>query len=657
MKRWRFSHAGLLFLVAAITYLPFFWERGFYWDEAPWSWIYFRLGPDALTRTFSTSRPFWGMLYQLTLPIGGANPWVWQLSMTFTRALTAYLLYLLLKLFWKNDGAIPVSASLLFLVYPGLSQNFLGLMYTHFYIVLSLFLSSFLLTAKATHGKRLWFHIPALALAIANILMIEYFYFLELFRPIFIWAILGGKKENIKPAATHATPYILSFIGVSAWRIFFFTNQNASYTYGTLDALHANPITGILQLLKMMAISFWNTAILVWVRGFEILEIKSTGLFTFTGALVIALILVLLLIFARHKTLDEKPDWYAYSATFLIWVLSGGAFWLVGARTLPELHFSADRFTMPFMVGASLLLALLLSNIRPERIRNVLLIATIALAGAWQFSTGRAYAQDRIDHDRFFSQLIGRVPSIAENTLIITNDLPLTYYSDNSLSGTLNWIYSEPGKMQTILYYASVRGEEGRALAGGFEPNQPIEQNYLARVFYGNSSDTLVFEYSPPGCLRLLDPQIDPVNKLLPPDLRDAAKLSDPKRISSLEKFVLPPHLVLRENQWCDAYEKASLSAYDGDWENVVEIFKLSQESGLNPQAPMENLIFIEAFANIGNFEHALALSNEVRSYSKNYTTPPLCALWQRIESETNPIEHESTKILNVMELLDCGNN
>ena len=40
----RFSFPLLLLLLALLTYAPFFWERGFYWDEAPWTWIYFGLG-------------------------------------------------------------------------------------------------------------------------------------------------------------------------------------------------------------------------------------------------------------------------------------------------------------------------------------------------------------------------------------------------------------------------------------------------------------------------------------------------------------------------------------------------------------------------------------------------------------------------------------
>ena len=81
----------LLLFIAVLTYGLFFWQRGFYWDEEPWTWIYYRLGPAILTKTFSTSRPFWGMIYQLTLPIIGPVPWRWQVLMVIMRWLTAVL--------------------------------------------------------------------------------------------------------------------------------------------------------------------------------------------------------------------------------------------------------------------------------------------------------------------------------------------------------------------------------------------------------------------------------------------------------------------------------------------------------------------------------------------------------------------------------------
>jgi hypothetical protein len=99
-----------LFLLTLLAYALFFWEHGFYWDEAPWAWIYYRLGPDALTQYFSTNRPFWGMVYQATLPLLGPNPWAWQLAMMLMRWLSAVLVWLVLRQLWPQSS-LPLWAS------------------------------------------------------------------------------------------------------------------------------------------------------------------------------------------------------------------------------------------------------------------------------------------------------------------------------------------------------------------------------------------------------------------------------------------------------------------------------------------------------------------------------------------------------------------
>lgn len=645
----------LLLAVAALSYAPFFWERGFYWDEVPWVWIYFRLGSEALTQTFSTSRPFWGMLYQTTLPLLGPEPWHWHLALIFFRFLTAYLFYLLIKKIWPSRPFLTHSSPILFLVYPGLSQNFLGLMYTHFYLVLCLFLLSFLFTARAIHHRQFWWHIPGLILSIANILMLEYFYFLELLRPLFIWNLMGRRRSDILDALRQSWVYLVSFFIISLWRIFFFTNQNASYSYGTLEALKESPFAGISELIKMVLVSFWNTNILVWFRSLEIFILSETGVYTLIGSLVIGVITAAILFLNKQTFLSEKNSYSDLFIALMIWLFSGGAFWLVGSRTLPLLHFSSDRFMLPFMLGSSLLISLTLSTLRSENLRRFLLIIIVSFASAWQFSVNRDFIRDKEEHDRFFSQLVQRIPSIPVGTTIITNDLPLTYYSDNSLSGTLNWLYSRPGEMDTILYFASVRSQEGRSLEDGFEPGIEFEQNYLATIFHGTTSQVLVFEYSPPACLRLLDPEIDSVNKLLPPDLRDAALLSVPELAGKGITYTIPGYLEQKTNPWCDLYQKASLAAVDGDWEYVMELFESAKNNGLEPQSPMENLIFIEGAAYLGDWDTATQLTNNTYLFSKSFTSPTLCVLWDRINRNISDSEQRDSNILSIMNQLGCS--
>ena len=41
------------------------------------------------------------------------------------------------------------------------------------------------------------------------------------------------------------------------------------------------------------------------------------------------------------------------------------------------------------------------------------------------------------------------------------------------------------------------------------EAGLPIEYDFIAEVFSGSTSQVLAFYFQPPGCLRLLDPEID----------------------------------------------------------------------------------------------------------------------------------------------------
>ncbi|HEY9152375.1 MAG TPA: hypothetical protein VIN60_05770, partial [Anaerolineales bacterium] len=243
----------LLFIVAVLTYGLFFWQRGIYWDEEPWTWIYYRLGPAALTKTFSTSRPFWGMIYQLTLPVVGPVPWRWQALVVIMRWLTAVLVWLVLRQIWQKNPHPALWTSLLFLVYPALGQNFVALMYTHFYIVLNCFLLSLYLSILAIRipSRRIPLTIAALALALVNLLTMEYFYFLEFFRIILFWFVLDEQwKDKLRRVALLYIPYLFVFIGVSGWRAFFFKNQNASYSYSTLSLIRQSPLTGVWSLLQ-----------------------------------------------------------------------------------------------------------------------------------------------------------------------------------------------------------------------------------------------------------------------------------------------------------------------------------------------------------------------------------------------------------------------
>jgi hypothetical protein len=304
--------------------------------------------------------------------------------------------------------------------------------------------------------------------------------------------------------------------------------------------------------------AFWTTVPAAWMRPFEPVDLATLGQFTAIAAFSLAFAATLLsgLYFSRITNYQLPPANYSFLLLgILAWVLGGGALWLVGERTLPQLHFSADRFTLPLMLGSSLILAALLGFLRRyPRLQLTLLALLVGFSVGKHFQTSTVYRRDWATQRAFFWQMSWRIPALQPGTTILSNDLPLTVFSDNSLSGPLNWIYNsswvtpsdalggktrDPG-MNYILYFASVRTQEGRALDSGLEPGDAFEQDYLATTFYGNTSQMRWVNFAPPGCLRVLDPEIDPLNRLLPPDLREAAYLSNPSLIRDDNPVRLP---------------------------------------------------------------------------------------------------------------------
>src|SRR5688572_23155931 len=374
----------VLFIVAFLAYGLFFWERGFYWDESPWTWIYYRLGPEALTKTFSTSRPFWGMIYQITMPLIGPHPWSWQLLMVIMRWLTAVLVWMLLRQVWQKDERPALWVSLLFLVYPGLGQNFISLMYTHFYIVLNCFLFSLYLSILAIRrtDRRVPLTIAALAFSVVNLLTMEYFYFMEFLRVILFWIVLDEEwKQKIRRVILLYLPYFGLIVGVTIWRLFFFENQNASYNYVTLDLIRQNPLFGISTLFQYILRDFWETVPHAWAFPFEPASANELGarVNILAAALVLlstSLIGIYLFFFNQPQPKQNERTWTRglFILGFFTWLFAGVSFWLVGIQ--PQLHFSADRFTMPFMLGSSMILAALIGLFQ---LRPILLYGLLSL--------------------------------------------------------------------------------------------------------------------------------------------------------------------------------------------------------------------------------------------------------------------------------------
>jgi hypothetical protein len=632
-----FAAYGLLF--------PFL---GWYWDEWPITWIANKLGPDGLARYFETNRPYWGLIYRYTTSLLGAVPWRWQLFGLFWRWIGAVLVWAIVRVVWPKKEFRALAAGLFFIVWPSFTQQSIAMMYGHFFIVLDCFLASLWLNVKALDKPRgkFWFYLAGLPLAAVNLLAMEYFFLLEVLRPLFLWAALYERQSEkvnrtnrLRLTALYWLPFLVVFGGAGYWRAFLFPHQTHNYHPVLLTALKANPLQAVLSLAGTAVKDIWTVLGSSWG---QVLRLPDTALFStrttivyFAGLVLLAAMIALLV---RKAGTDDtrEPRWTVLVPAVTGLLVAGIPFWVTG---LPVgLGFPNDRFTLPFLLAAALLMTSLLEWL-PEKfgLRAILTAVLVTAAVGLQIQTGFAYRKDWNTQRNLFWQLSWRAPALKSGTAVVSTNLPLRYFSDNSLVAPLNWVYAPDNHstvMDTMFYYASVRADRALKL----EPGQPIYQGYLAADFTGSSDQLLMIDFQPPACLRVLDKDYDPVNPLLPSLMREAAKRSNPGVIIPETGSVTParsPDPVVFGSEpahgWCYYFEKASLLADQGNWQEVADLGDQAFALGDYPNDPMERFVFIEAYAQTGNIDRARELSDEVLEITP-LAKAPLDRLWERIE-------------------------
>ncbi len=660
----------LVFLVVAfVVYGLFFGQLGFYWDDLPISWIRYQFGADVMRLYFATSRPVWGLLYQLTTRLLPDVPAFWQLSAVLWRWITAVLCWLLFLKLWPDRRKLAFTIGMLFLLYPGTNLQWASFLSTHFFMVLSFFLLSYLCMFWSFQPPksmpRGWpFFILALIFSALNVWMMEYFFFLELIRPFFIYAFLRHDPRaegqsywrSIQRSAVRWLPYLAVWLANVAYRRLVFTNL--AYGNVLLSDLQTKPITTGLNLLQSVMGDLWLVSGQAWAKVFQFPNPAHDGpvttlfyvLVVFGAGLLSALVIGRL---SKEKPVQSKWLWLI-GLGLAAMLTAGGPYWLASLEM--TLGFPANRFTISFMLGVSLLLAGLL-ELLPSRVRLAVAGILIGLAAGRQALWADSFRRDWATQKTMFWQMTWRAPGLQPDTLVLMNEGPLNYYADNSLGAALNWIY-DPNNHTAPMHYALFfpLSRLGGSLHS-LEPNQAIVFGYWVTEFYGSTSQAVAFYYQPPGCLRLLDPDIDSTNRLIPDDsmMREASLLSS-------SKWVLPnatakmPDIYGPEptHGWCYYFEKADLAAQIGDWSRVVQLGDKAFQLNDYPNDPVERFVFIEGYAHQGNWTRAKELALQSYKVSPHYVGPLLCKLVARMNRELVPDSTNKSSLNDLSTKFSC---
>ncbi|NMC46000.1 MAG: hypothetical protein GYA52_04130 [Chloroflexi bacterium] len=617
----------MLLLFTILAFAPVIPFLGFYWDAWPYLWQYHVFGPSGYAAFVASDRPYSAFIFTILTSLFGTKAIFYHIFTFLCRWLSGWAFWWILQQIWRKNRTINTYAAILFILYPGFLQQPIALPYAHHFSHLALFLFSMgAMLASARDKKHYWIYTITGLIAQLSIFSLEYFASLEFIRPVLLWISLAedipDKKSRIKKILQIWVPYLVLLALFYYWRVFLFSFP--TYEPKMLNELNQNFATGFFDLILQIGKDIITVTYGALKGIFNFPVVSEVGYFTTYGywAIVILAFLftgLVLLILEKGKSepavsAERKSLVQVILIGLLSSVLAGLIFWIT--KLTVRIEFAWDRLTLAYMFGVAILFSGLIFLIfRPRFLRIAFTTVLLSLTIGFQFFNAMDFKHDWDMFKDFFWQLTWRIPDLKENTIIMTTNFPLKYYSDNSLTAPLNWTYapeSDDEKLSYVFYFSDVRLKVGRLAA--LEKDLPVYQWYRSFSFDGNTSDTVVIRYDPPGCVQVLDNVY--ANAGIIPNLSfleaEQIPLSNLDRIiADPQETKYPPVEIVGDeidHGWCYYFEKADLARQVGNWDTVLALKSQADTLGLSPRIPSEWLPFFEADLRTENWAAAADL-------------------------------------------------
>ncbi len=670
----KYSPALLLLFFSFLAYGLLIPWLGFYWDDWPMAWFAKTLGPSGFKEVLASDRPFLTGIYMFTTSILPIKPIYWQAFALLSRWLCGISVYWALTKIWPDLKKQMLWVSILFTVFPGFKQQPIAIIYSNgFFLLTSFFLSlGAMVHAMESKGPgKIFLIIGSVSLQLFTIFSTEYYAGLEFLRILIIWYKQGLDLRKFKiwfqTMFRDYLPYGMGLLLFFIWRVLIF--KFPTYKPVSMRELSGGKYPEVLiylnRMIQDMYLSIWKT----WSEIFQfpnLTKIEGSSQF-FYWALVILLIPTTFLLLKKTfppATINKKQNslFSKYEIQILIFAIAAlifGAFpfWVTN---LPiELTYPYDRFFLPLMFGSSLLLVYLIEKFfQGNKTKLVLLSLLISYSVGAHFINANSFRREWDIQNEFFWQLSWRVPAFEENTLLVSETFPLMYFSDNSLTAPLNWIYDTTDDHEPLKYMMMFTDIRLGSTLPDLNPGTKVVKNYRSTEYVGSTDQIVGFFYTTDACLRILDPQQSHDDPLLPETIDKIIDLSDPYRIINQDPAVpinMDESIFGKEpaHRWCYYYEKADLARQYKDWAVVLELEKQVVDKSLEAKVGSEYLPFSEAYAAIGDWENSMKYIRKAYSMDKQLDKL-FCSELSRYQMEFSDPDAGNEILESEMNLLSC---
>ncbi|MEW6404162.1 MAG: hypothetical protein AB1649_20390 [Chloroflexota bacterium] len=648
LQKEKFTVPAIILIIVLLAYGLLIPSMGFYWDDWPFAWLLRFFGPSDFIEAFRPYRPLLGPIFAVTTTLFGGNPVVWQVIGLIVRFLLALEVWSVLRLTWPTQKRTLLWVVLLFTVYPGYHQQWVALTHVNQELIpLMLLLVSFAVTLLAVRNPRRLrsFTILAIVLQVLGLFSTEYFFGLEILRLLLLvfvfYDVEPERRLALRKAGTYWLPYLIVWILNAIWT--FAYHRSAAYNSYDISVL-SSPSMSLLGLGNEILTTFSLSAFTSWLGTFQPFAVIDGSL---TQLLALAILLLSgVLVFALMRPMggDLADQGQMQNNRWSLQAMLIGAVGIFAGRLpswaagLPlKVEFDYDRFMLSIMLGASLFIVGLGTFILKDGKRQIVILSLlIGLSTAYQFTLANTFRRDWANQQDFFWQLAWRMPGLEENTVLLTSELPLKYASDLQTTAALNWMYA-PDLAERNMPYALlyIKTRFNSLLLPSLRPDEPITFQYRTVPFSSSTSNVVVIYKDADGCLRVLDPVYGNGDTVpgVSYFLATAIPLSDTNRIQvdasqpEMDRTLFGSE---PEHGWCYFYEKAELARQQLDWEQAIKLYKQAQKDDLAPSVPVENLVFIEAYAGTGDVDTALKLTDQTIR-AQETLCPAIYTLWDRI--------------------------
>ena len=497
---------------------------------------------------------------------------------------------------------------------------------------------------------------------------IEYYWGLEFIRLPIIFILLYEKFPTIgmrlKKTATYWLPYVCLYIGAFIWRFFilqFEKDRNKPEVF--LDLLKS-PRSTFLSLFEVVLKDCWHILANTWFKTMDpdTFQIHSKLSLTSWGLAVLIIVLCFIFLSTKLSIKIRMEDTQFNRQAFLVGIFSLFVgmipVWVTGRQVTIGLY--SDRFSLPGLVGACLILISILNILIPHWSYKVMIFSILlGMAGGSLFRKGDEFKQDWSFQKDFYWQLFWRAPAIEPGTPLWSEGGIFQYTSKYAISTAINSLYPVQQNTTDLQYWA-FELDNFYPTAGGSDiiPYEELFAKVRTMTFLARRDNSIVFSYERniPHCLWVLSTS-DEFSPYLGKYTKKNLIISNLDRIQPEPINPDYPDETIfgsePEHTWCYYFQKADLARQMGDWEKVVDLGDQAIELGYGPENPIEWIPFIEGYIHIKDWDMAKALTQDfVKKDIKLELS--LCAAWQRATTDASLPISEKDIVNSIEDELDC---